>query len=301
MATAGRLALGLGMVLLVACGGTQHLLIHPREPAPEVVLWSADFGRDQLQVHLEGARPPGRGPFPAVIVHPEEEETSAAMRGVIWDLASRGYVAIAADYMRLIDGEWRRNMFAWRSTGDITLIIDATRAYPEVDQSRIGALGFSEGAVVSLLMAAHDPDAIKAVVGYYPITDFPHWYAGTRSGFSPRLIFALGRWQMRVESGADTEEEFQTMLRLASPILMAEYIRAPVLLVHGAKDTLLPLEESQRMAESLKASGGTVEVLVVPDGGRLFNFRDPQQATQAWQATVGWLDRYLRPAPRAGG
>jgi dienelactone hydrolase len=62
---------------------------------------------------------------------------------VIWDLASRGYVAIAADYMRLIDGEWRRNMFAWRSTGDITLIIDATRAYPEVDQSRIGALGFS--------------------------------------------------------------------------------------------------------------------------------------------------------------
>ena len=91
------------------------------------------------------------------------------------------------------------------------------------------------------------------------------------------------------------------MLRLASPILMAEYIRAPVLLVHGAKDTLLPLEESQRMAESLKASGGTVEVLVVSDGGRLFNFRDPQQATQAWQATVGWLDRYLHAAPRAGG
>ena len=79
MATAGRLALGLGMVLLVACGGTQHLLIHPREPAPEVVLWSADFGRDELHVHLEGARPPGRGPFPAVVVHPEEEETSAAI------------------------------------------------------------------------------------------------------------------------------------------------------------------------------------------------------------------------------
>ena len=285
------------MVLLVGCGA-QHFLIHPREPAPEVVLWSADFGRDQLQVHLEGARPPGRGPFPAVIVHPEEEETSAAMRGVIWDLASHGYVAIAADYQRVIDGKWQRNMFAWRSTGDLTLVIDATRAYAEVDGNRIGALGFSEGAVVSLLMAAHDPDSIKAVVAYYPITDFPHWYAGTRSGFSPRLIFALGRWQMRVESGADTEDEFQTMLRLASPIYMAEYIRAPTLLVHGAKDTLLPLEESERMAERLKASGDTVEVMVVPDGGRLFNFDDPKQATEAWQATLAWLDRYLRPAPR---
>src|SRR5262245_25703126 len=111
MATIGRLALGLGMALLVGCGA-KHFLIHPHEPAPEVVLWSADFGRAQLQVHLEGARPPGRGPFPAVIVHPEEEETSEAMRGVIWDLASRGYVAIAADYRRLIDGEWQRNMFA---------------------------------------------------------------------------------------------------------------------------------------------------------------------------------------------
>jgi hypothetical protein len=193
-----RRALVIGMVLLGGCAGAHHFLIHPREPAPEITTWTADFARDELQVHLEGARPSGSGPFPTVIVHPEEEETATAMRGVIWDLASRGYVAIAADYHRLIDGKYRRNMFAWRSTGDLTLIIDATRAYAEVDQGRIGALGFSEGAVVSLLMAAHDPDRIKAVVGYYPITDFPHWYAGTRSGFSPRLIYALGRWQMRV-------------------------------------------------------------------------------------------------------
>jgi dipeptidyl aminopeptidase/acylaminoacyl peptidase len=81
---------------------------------------------------------------------------------------------------------------------------------------------------------------------------------------------------------------------------MAEFVRAPVLFVHGAEDTLLPLEESERMAERLKASGGTTEVLVVPGGGRLFNFRQPQQATLAWRATLAWLDRYLRPTPRAG-
>lgn len=288
--------MGLCLLLLAGCSQTNHFLIHPREPAPEVSTWTADFARDELQVHLEGARPRGAGPFPTVLVHPEEEETAEAMRGVVWDLAARGYVAIAADYHRWLDGKFRRNMFAWRSTGDITLIMDATRAYPEVDQNRIGALGFSEGAVVSLLMAAHDPDRIRAVVGYYPITDFPHWYAGKRSGLSPRLIFALGRWQMRVESGAATEDDFQTMLRLASPIFMAEYIRAPVLLVHGAQDTLLPIEESERMAERLKANGSTTtELLAVPDGGRLFNFRDAPQATHTWEATLAWFDRYLRP------
>src|SRR5215475_12250740 len=190
------------------------------------------------------------------------------MHGVIWDLAARGYGAIAADYERRIEGKYHRSMFAWQTSGDLTLILDTMRAYPEVDQKRIGALGFSEGAVVSLLMASYDPDRIKAVVAYYPITDFPHWYAGKRSGLSSRALFALARWQLRVESGAPNDGDFQAMLRLASPFYMAEFVRAPVLFVHGAQDTLLPLEESERMAERLRASGGTTEVMVIPDGGR---------------------------------
>ena len=106
---------------------------------------------------------------------------------------------------------------------------------------------------------------------------------------------------MRVEAGASDDEDFQRMLRLASPLYMAEFVRAPVLFVHGAEDTLLPPEESERMAERMKASGGTTEVLLVPGGGRLFNFSHPQQATDAWQATLAWLERYLHPTPRTGG
>src|SRR5438552_1351447 len=133
-------------------------------------------------------------------------------------------------------------------------------------------------------MAAHDPDRIKAVVAYYPITDFPHWYAGERSGLSSRVLFALGRWQMRVESGASSDSDFQTMLRLASPLYMAEFVRAPVLFVHGARDTLLPPEESERMAERLKASGDTTDLGAGPGGRRAFNFRPPRQGTHASDA-----------------
>ena len=111
------------------------------------------------------------------------------------------------------------------------------------------------------------------------------------------MIFALAKWQLRDESGTSNDADLQSALRLASPVYMAEFIRAPVLFVHGADDTLLPVEESERMAERLKASGGTTEVLVVPDAGRLFNFRQSRQATQAWQATLAWLDRHLRATP----
>ena len=299
--TRGRLALlGINLIALAACSA-DHYLIHPHEPGPQVVVWSADFSQDKLVVHVEGARPSGPGPFPTILVHPEEDETAAAMHGVIWDLATHGYVAMAFDYKRLIDGKYRRTLFAWQTAADVTLPIDVTRAYPEVDQSRIGALGFSEGAVISLLLAAYDPDRIKAVVAYYPISDFPKWYAGERSGLSPKVLFALARWQLRVDSRAQNDAEFQKMLRLASPYYMAEYIRAPVLLVHGADDTLALPEESQRMADELKAHGGTTKLLIVPGGERLFNFHQPQQAKVAWDATLEWFDRYLRQSGRAGG
>jgi len=290
----GAILVGISAVALGGCAGTDHYLIHPRKPEPQVVVWSADFSHDELLMHIEGARPPGPGPFPTVIVHPEEEETAEAMHGVIWDLAAHGYLAIAADYQRLIDGKYRRTLFAWQSAADITLPIDATRAYPEVDQSRIGALGFSEGAVISLHLAAYDPDRIKAVVAYYPITDFPYWYAGKRSGLSPRILFELARWQLRVDSRTSNDADFQKALRLASPYYMAEYVRAPVLFIHGAEDTLAPPEESERMAKQLKASGDTTEVLLVPGGTRLFNFHQSSQAAVAWDAALKWLDRYLR-------
>jgi hypothetical protein len=48
------------------------------------------------------------------------------------------------------------------------------------------------------------------------------------------------------------------------------------------------------MAEQLAAAGDTTQVLLVPGGTRLFNFRQPQQAVVAWDATLKWLDRYLR-------
>jgi dienelactone hydrolase len=276
------------------CVRTDHLLIYSPEAPPQVVLWKADFAREGLLIHIEGARPPGAGPFPTVIVHPEEEETAAAMHGVIWNLATHGYLAIAADYERFLHGKYRRTTFAWRSVADIKLPIDVADSYPEVDPNRLGAIGFSEGAVLSLLMAAHDPDQIKAVVAYYPITDFPHWYAGERSGFSARVLFELARWQLRVDSEAPNADELQKMLRLASPYYMAEYVRAPVLLIHGANDTLALPEESERMAEQLKASGGTTEVLLLPGATRLFNFRQKQPAAVAWDATLAWLQRYLR-------
>ena len=282
-------------LLLAGCSYfADHYLIYPDREPPAVQSWSDDIVADQLLIHVRGARPNGGGPYPAVIVHPEGGKRAADMQGVVWDLAAHGYVALAADYERCIEGEFERSMFAWQSPADATAILDITRRYEVIDQQRLGLLGFSQGGVFSLLIAAYAPQRIRAVVSYYPVTDFPRWLNQEQSSFGKRVAFSVIRWYFRRESGAQTEAQFEAVLRAASPYYVAQSIDAPVLLVHGDRDTTAPIEESQRMAARLAELGKPVELLVVPGGRHIFNFRQPPQAALAWQATLAWFDQYLR-------
>ena len=284
--------------LLPACETLNHHLIHPVDAPAGVVTWSEDIEKGDLLVHLEWAAPVGEGPFPAVLVHAEGGKTAREMKGVIWDLAHRGYVAAAADYKRRIDGRFRRNMFAWRSEADVTASLERLHAHPSVDKDRIATLGFSQGGIFALLIAAHAPEIVKAAVSYYPVADFEEWLSAERPNPVRRLVYRIIRSFFRRESGARDEEEFRRILKAASPLPNAERIKAPVLLVHGEKDTTASPEESRRLAARFRELGRDVELLIVPGAAHVFNFKQTEQARQAWNATLEVLDRRLRDKNR---
>ena len=242
--------------LLAACNYfPDHHLVHPGDKPAEIVTWSDDVAIDPLLIHIQGARPRGHGPFPAVIVHPEGGKTAHDMQGVIWDLAQRGYVAIAADYERRIDGAYRWSLFAWRSPADVTAILDVA---PQLLRDRPGPHRRPRLLAGRRHQPAHRRACARtrstAVVSYYPVTDFPTWLGKERDGIGERFAFRVVRWYFRRESGAATDAEFDRMLRAASPYYVAESIEAPVLLVHGDRDRTAPVGESRRMAERLAAS-----------------------------------------------
>ena len=70
------------------------------------------------------------------------------MRGVVWDLACHGYLAVAADYRRLLQGKYRRTLFPWREEAESTVALEL-QAHPLVDPNRLAALGFSQGGIFS--------------------------------------------------------------------------------------------------------------------------------------------------------
>jgi dipeptidyl aminopeptidase/acylaminoacyl peptidase len=224
-------------------------------------------------------------------VHPPAGEAAEDMKGVARDLAQHGYLAVAVDYKRLLDGKFERSMFVWRERSDAVAALEIVRARPEVDRERIAALGFSQGGIYSLLAAAHSPE-VKAVVAYYPVTDFREWF-DTERDWGRRAAFRVIEWHFRRESGAANDEEFEEMLRLASPMTHVDSILAPVLLVHGADDTSAPVEESRRLERALKERGRDVELIVVPGAGHVFNFRQPEEGRRAWDATLEWLKKHL--------
>ncbi len=47
----------------------------------------------------------------------------------------------------------------------------------------------------------------------------------------------------------------------------------------------------------LRKLGREAELMAIPDAGHVFNFRDREKARTAWEATIRWLDRYLKPSP----
>ena len=286
------------ILFLGACQLPNHYLIHPKKPAPSIETWAEEIHRDKLLIRLIWAKPNGSGPFPTVIVHPEGGKTAKKMKGIIWALASRGYVAVAIDYKRLIDGSYRKNLLVWRQQSDVTaaLLYIKTKAF--VDQKRIATLGFSQGGIYSLMIAAHAPNDIRAVVSYYPVTDFEYWLHKPRPRLIERFIFKIMRNHFRRQSGTKTDKEFRAFLKRVSPLPNAEKIKAPVLLIHGDKDRAASAEESQRLATRLRSLGRTVKLVIIPDAVHIFNFRQQQPASLAWKLTLDWIDKHLLKNPK---
>jgi acetyl esterase/lipase len=159
-----------------------------------------------------------------------------------------------------------------------------------VDPDRLGVFGGSAGGHLSLMLGttgdAGDPTAsdpvlresskVAAVVAYFPPVDLTG-IAGPNDRF-PALDFDPVKSQS------------------VSPIFFVSADDPPSLMIHGDRDELVPLRNSERILEAFKGAGVATELIVIAGGKHGF---EGTHAVTARDAMVHWFETYLGSKPAA--
>jgi acetyl esterase/lipase len=180
----------------------------------------------------------------------------------------------------------------------------------KVDPERLGITGASAGGHLSLLLGtagregnpkAKDPvercpSRVQAVACFFPPADFLNWgeqgklltYRTTRPTFSAALDFKEFDRDKRLYRIVGDGDKERDILKEISPITHVTPDDPPTLIIHGDKDELVPLQQSELMIARLKKAGVPAE-LVVKKGvghGWVTIFLD-------MKTLAGWFDKYL--------
>jgi acetyl esterase/lipase len=152
-----------------------------------------------------------------------------------------------------------------------------------VDPDRLGVCGGSAGGHLSLMLGTASDDGDKkskddidrtsdrvaCVVAYFPPVDLREWVGDKRF---PALDFD----PKQAES--------------VSPLLFVTKDDPPTLLIHGDKDDLVKIKNSEEILEAFKKEGVPCDLIVEHGAGHGFA---GEQANEASKALIKWFDKYL--------
>ncbi|MDA8744879.1 alpha/beta hydrolase [Rubripirellula amarantea] len=169
-------------------------------------------------------------------------------------LAEHGYVAATISYRFCPEHRFPAQVDDVRNA--VRFLREHANDYG-IDASRLGAMGFSAGAHLAMLLGVmedeHQPTSkVQAVVSYFGPTDFTQPNIPDIS--VPLLADFIGG------SLAEKPESY----RQASPITFVDSTDAPILLFQGTNDPLIPVNQAVLMAERMSKHNvdGRVELLI---------------------------------------
>ena len=207
-------------------------------------------------------------------------------------LAHKGYLVIQPNF-RGSDGFGARFLFAGRGRWGKEMQDDVSDALAHfvdlgvADPDRVCVAGVSYGGYSALAGGAFTPELYKCVVGIAPVSDLPFMLNSERRSHGSDS-WVLAYWERVI---GDRKEE-KDKLREVSPVNYAARFKAPVLLIHGDDDTVVPIHQSRRMERALKRADKPVEFVKLK--GEDHNLSFPETRITTLQALGDFIDEHLQ-------
>lgn len=211
------------------------------------------------------------GTLPPLIVVPHGGPTSYTPPGLrmgIQYLTSRGYAYFAINYtgssghgkayVEALNGGW-----GVLDRDDVVEAIGYLARRRLVDKGRVGIEGRSAGGYNVLCALTGHPQAFAGGVSHCGVSDIKGLDAETHK-MESRYVEGLLKFKGK------TEGEKEALYRERSPLYHAENITAPLLLVHGDADTVVPIEQSKEIKRRIESRGGEVKLVVLEGEGHIY-------------------------------
>ena len=194
--------------------------------------------------------------------------------GTLKSLLEKGVVCVTIEYRRT-----RGNSTAYDAVVDskdaARYLLKNAQKY-KLDTNKYGVWGGSAGGHLSLVTALgknsdYNGDRtvatffpnFKCVVSYFPATSL------INPALVPGSLFENEESYHRILG--DSLKNKQALAKLLSPAELLEKNSPPILLIHGDKDTVLPIINSTYFLEVAKENDANVELLVIKNAGHSFS------------------------------
>jgi len=178
-------------------------------------------------------------------------------------LASRGYAVLrpqfrgsagfGADFEKAGFGEWGGKMQTDLMDG-VAFLADSGAIAP----GRVCIVGASFGGYAALAAATLHPEAYRCSASFAGISDLGVLLGEEMGAYGPGAAPAEALRRLLGKAP-------KALLDSTSPARVAGKAAIPILLIHGERDTVVPIEQSQRMLRALKAAGKPVEMVTLPE------------------------------------
>ena len=256
---------------------------------PEPVSWSTTGGTEIQGLYSAPTNPRyvSEGPPPLVVVAHggPTDQADASWRPQVQFLTSRGYAVLAVNY-RGSSGAGREAMLALRGEWGVVDVEDcrsgaeAMVARGLADPARLIVMGGSAGGYTALRSLQVHPGFYRAGVSLYGISNLFTLASGTHKFEAHYLDSLVGPLP-----GA------AALYRERSPIFHADQIVDPIALFQGDEDRVVPREQSDAIAASLRARGVAHEYHVYEGEGH--GWRKPETIEAFYTALERFLQQYV--------